>query len=135
MLEKFQPRTATGSLLAELRLNKARSGQEIVYCQGETSPSKNNDRARESSSIEGMPYLIATIGQIGLEKGQDVLAAAALAIIQRVPRRHFLLIGERTSQKDESVEFERSIHHCLRHGLDSPNTCTFWDIEKTSIPY
>ena len=54
--------------------------------------------------------LIACIGQIGLRKGQDVLAAAAPDIVTHVPNTHFLLIGERTSQKAESIEFEQTIH-------------------------
>jgi len=53
--------------------------------------------------------LIATIGQIGLRKGQEILAAAAETIARGVPDIHFLLIGERTSQKAESIEYERSI--------------------------
>ncbi len=53
--------------------------------------------------------LIACIGQIGLRKGQDILAGAAADIVKRVPTAHFLLIGERTSQKAESIEFEQSI--------------------------
>jgi len=53
--------------------------------------------------------LIATIGQIGLRKGQDVLAAAAGDIVREVPDVYFLLIGERSSTKAESVEFEQSI--------------------------
>jgi glycosyltransferase involved in cell wall biosynthesis len=53
--------------------------------------------------------LIATIGQIGLRKGQDVLAAAAPQILRRAPEVHFLVIGERSSAKAESIEFEHSI--------------------------
>ncbi len=53
--------------------------------------------------------LIACIGQIGLRKGQDILAAAAPEILKQVPTVHFLLIGERTSQKAESIEFEQTI--------------------------
>ena len=53
--------------------------------------------------------LIACIGQIGLRKGQDVLAAAAPNIVKHVPNTHFLLIGTRTSQKAESIEFEQTI--------------------------
>ena len=53
---------------------------------------------------------MACIGQIGLRKGQDVLAAAAPDIVAQVPDAHFLLIGERTSQKTESIEFEQAIH-------------------------
>ena len=54
--------------------------------------------------------LIACIGQIGLRKGQDILAASVPAIVAQIPGAQFLLIGERTSQKAESVEFERAIH-------------------------
>ena len=53
--------------------------------------------------------LIATIGQIGLRKGQDTLAAAAPEIVRAVPDAHFLLIGERSSTKAESIAFEQSI--------------------------
>ena len=53
--------------------------------------------------------LIACIGQIGLRKGQDILAAAAPDVVKHVPNAHFLLIGERTSKKPESIEFEQSI--------------------------
>jgi glycosyltransferase involved in cell wall biosynthesis len=83
----------------------------------------------------GLPenaFLIATIGQIGLRKGQDVLAEAAPEIVRAVPDSHFLLIGERTSTKVESIEFEqgilqrfnennlRSHLHCLGHRDDVP---------------
>jgi glycosyltransferase involved in cell wall biosynthesis len=53
--------------------------------------------------------LIACIGQIGLRKGQDILAAATADIVKHFPTAHFLLIGERTSQKPESIEFEQTI--------------------------
>ncbi len=55
--------------------------------------------------------LIACIGQIGLRKGQDTLAAATPDIVKHVPTAHFLLIGERTSRKAESIEFEQTIRH------------------------
>jgi len=60
----------------------------------------------------GLPInarLVATIGQIGLRKGQDTLAKAAPAIVHKVPDVHFLLIGERSSVKEESIQFERAI--------------------------
>jgi glycosyltransferase involved in cell wall biosynthesis len=53
--------------------------------------------------------LVATIGQIGLRKGQDILAAAAPAILNSHPDVHFLLIGERMSTKAESIQFEQSL--------------------------
>ena len=63
----------------------------------------------------GLPrdsMLLAIIGQIGLRKAHDVLADACALLSSRlgdVSRRlHLLVIGERFSQKPESVEFERS---------------------------
>jgi glycosyltransferase involved in cell wall biosynthesis len=53
--------------------------------------------------------LIATVGQIGLRKGTDVLIAAAQQVAADVPNAHWLIIGERTSSKDESREFEASL--------------------------
>jgi glycosyltransferase involved in cell wall biosynthesis len=54
--------------------------------------------------------LIATIGQIGLRKGADVVLAAALQVADKLPGVHWLIVGERTSAKDESIEFERLLH-------------------------
>jgi len=60
----------------------------------------------------GLPddaFLIATIGQIALRKGQDVLAEAATLAAPRMPSAHYLLVGERHSTKAESIDFERGI--------------------------
>lgn len=54
--------------------------------------------------------LIAAIGQIGLRKGQDVLLRTAARIADRTPDAHYLIIGERNSEKDESRRFERALH-------------------------
>jgi glycosyltransferase involved in cell wall biosynthesis len=54
-------------------------------------------------------FLIATIGQICLRKGQDVFAQAAVQAARQLPTAHFLVIGERYSAKPESVAFEESI--------------------------
>jgi glycosyltransferase involved in cell wall biosynthesis len=63
--------------------------------------------------------LAATIGQIGLRKGLDVLAAAVTSLASGVPNLHLLLIGERYSGKAESVEFEMRLRQDLaRDGLE-----------------
>lgn len=51
-------------------------------------------------------FLMLTIGQIGLRKGQDVLAAAAGAIAARVPRAQFIIVGQRHSSKAETIAYE-----------------------------
>lgn len=54
--------------------------------------------------------LIAVIGQIGLRKGTDVALAAALQVAEYVPDVHWLVVGERTSTKPESQDFEARLH-------------------------
>jgi glycosyltransferase involved in cell wall biosynthesis len=53
--------------------------------------------------------LIATIGQLGLRKATDVTLTAACEIARQVPDVHWLIVGERTSTKPESLEFERRL--------------------------
>lgn len=54
--------------------------------------------------------LIGAIGQIGLRKGLDVLARAATSLAPRFPAVHYLILGERWSEKLESQEFETELH-------------------------
>jgi glycosyltransferase involved in cell wall biosynthesis len=61
----------------------------------------------------GLPMnaqLIAVIGQLGLRKGTDVALAAALRVAERQSGVHWLVVGERTSNKPESRDFESSLH-------------------------
>lgn len=51
--------------------------------------------------------LAATIGQLCVRKGHDVLAEAAVTLCRQFPHLHFLVCGARFSQKQESVEYER----------------------------
>lgn len=94
---------------------------------------------RELGLPEGV-VLLATIGQIGLRKGQNILAAAAPEIVSSIPDAHFLMIGERSSIKAESIEYEESIRHsfdahdlsshlhCLGRRDDIPNLLTEIDL-------
>ena len=61
----------------------------------------------------GLPMnapLIAVIGQLGLRKGTDVALAAALQLAEHLPRVHWMIVGERTSNKPESQDFEAKLH-------------------------
>lgn len=64
---------------------------------------------RELGLPEGT-ILVGTIGQLGLRKGQDVLLQAAQRLADRLPHVHYLLIGERYSNKDESLHYEANLH-------------------------
>tara|TARA_R110002111_G_scaffold117466_2_gene179485 strand:- start:54862 stop:55983 length:1122 start_codon:yes stop_codon:yes gene_type:complete len=78
-VDRFQPRPATGLLKRELGL-----ASDTRLC--------------------------LTIGQIGLRKGQDVLAEAAKLLADEGDlSTQFLLVGERHSQKQESIEFDQGL--------------------------
>ena len=61
---------------------------------------------RRELGITRPGLLVATIGQVGLRKALDVLADAATRVRVAVD---YLVIGERYSNKDESVAFETSV--------------------------
>ncbi len=54
--------------------------------------------------------LAGTIGQISLRKGQDLLIQAARLLSERLPRLHFLIVGQRFSEKAESRRFEDDLY-------------------------
>jgi len=54
--------------------------------------------------------LVGVVGQIGLRKGQDVLLAAAASLALELPDMHLVIVGERHSQKAESVAYEADLH-------------------------
>ncbi|HWB09741.1 MAG TPA: glycosyltransferase [Pirellulales bacterium] len=61
----------------------------------------------------GLPndaVLVATIGQLVMRKGHDVLVRAAARIKDCLPNVHWLVIGERHSQKAEAVAYEAALH-------------------------
>ncbi len=54
--------------------------------------------------------LVGTIGQICLRKGQDVLLEAAAVLADELPQVHWLIVGQRWSEKPESRWFEADLH-------------------------
>lgn len=74
-------------------------------------PRDSTGRLKRELGVSDGAFLVVTIGQIGLRKGQDVLAEAAVVAARRLPNVHYLLLGQRHSAKRESVEFERNVVH------------------------
>ena len=54
-------------------------------------------------------FVILSVGQICLRKGQDVLAAAAPAIVKQIPNAHFVFAGLRSSTKAETIVYEQNL--------------------------
>jgi len=72
-------------------------------------PRRQTGDLRRELGVADDRFLVATIGQIGLRKGQDVLAEAAATLSRRLPRVDYLFVGERYSAKAESIAFERNV--------------------------
>jgi glycosyltransferase involved in cell wall biosynthesis len=60
--------------------------------------------------------LIGTIGQLVLRKGHDVLAEAAQSLAGDMPHAHYVIIGERYSQKAEAVRHEAQVRERFSQG-------------------
>jgi glycosyltransferase involved in cell wall biosynthesis len=58
--------------------------------------------------------LIGAVGQLGLRKGQDTLMSAAALLRAALPEVHYVLIGRRWSDKEESVRFEANLQDAAR---------------------
>lgn len=125
-LDEFQPRPPSGRLHAELGLlfgidpNTGSVGndgrQELAHALPVQMSKRNRGLTPPARQDMNRPArIIVTIGQIGLRKGQDVLARSASQIALQIPDVHFVLIGERSSQKQESVEFEQAIQAAFEH--------------------
>jgi glycosyltransferase involved in cell wall biosynthesis len=60
--------------------------------------------------------LCANIGQICLRKGQTLLAQAAVSLTKEFSEANYLFIGQRHSQKPESVAYENTLRLIFREG-------------------
>lgn len=67
---------------------------------------------RSELGVARRTKLIATVGQIGLRKGLD-LAAAALRQLDPTIDFRWLVVGERLSQKEESVAFDAALDDAI----------------------
>jgi glycosyltransferase involved in cell wall biosynthesis len=70
----------------------------------------------EQLGLAGEVPLIGTIGQISLRKGHDVLAAALSQLAMKKPYA-WLVIGQRSSAKEESRQFEDQLRQAAAGSL------------------
>ncbi|MFO0946681.1 MAG: glycosyltransferase family 4 protein [Planctomycetota bacterium] len=76
----------------------------------------NPPTLRKELNIGPGDLLVGCIGQWALRKGQDLFVRAAERVLQRMRACHFVLIGERYSDKEESVAFEIGLRQAARQG-------------------
>ncbi len=60
--------------------------------------------------------LIGCMGQLGLRKGTDVALQAAERLASRYPDVHWMIAGERHSQKEEAIAFESRLRQIADRG-------------------
>lgn len=73
------------------------------------SPRERSGALRREFGLPDEARLIGTIGQICLRKGQDLLPSVAEQLPCAAKQIHFCLVGERYSEKPESVEFDATL--------------------------
>jgi glycosyltransferase involved in cell wall biosynthesis len=61
--------------------------------------------------------LLLFVGQIGIRKGVDILLTAFELIAKQHPACQLLIVGQRNSQKQESVEYESQLHQTIERSL------------------
>jgi glycosyltransferase involved in cell wall biosynthesis len=95
-------------------------------------PASARGTLRRELGLHDSALLIAQIGQICLRKGQTLLARAAVTLAGEFPEVHTLFVGERHSQKQESIDYENTLRqtfheagiagrlHCLGFRDDIP---------------
>lgn len=77
-------------------------------------PTAPTGQLKRELGLNENAIVIATVGQICLRKGQALLAQAAAVLKQAYPQAHYLIVGERHSQKQESIQYEHTLRQTFR---------------------
>ncbi len=80
----------------------------------EYMPRRSNGDMHCELGLEPEAVLIGVIGQLGPRKGQDTLLSAAALLAAAFPEVHYLLVGRRWSNKEESIRFEIDLLEAAR---------------------
>jgi glycosyltransferase involved in cell wall biosynthesis len=72
-------------------------------------PRRPTGYVHEEMGLRRVAPLLATIGQIGVRKGMDLFCSAAQQVASRRPDAHFMVVGQRYSEKAEAVEFHQML--------------------------
>jgi len=104
---------AAGGLAAE-RLHVLYNGVDL----GRFRPRRRSGYLHRELGIPTDALLVGTIGQISLRKGQDLLVRAAADLADGLPEVHYLIVGRRHSQKEESRRFEADLRASASGPLD-----------------
>ena len=85
---------------------------DVIYNGVDCDEFRSREKTVALTAELGLPdsaFLVLTVGQIGLRKGHDVLAESAVRLRDSHSKLHYVIVGERNSNKQESIDFERSL--------------------------
>lgn len=82
------------------------------------TPDLQQPGLRDHLGLPPSARLVVTVGQIGLRKGHDVLVDAAIRVSADFLHVHWLVVGERYSEKPESRRFEDDLHEAAAGPLN-----------------
>lgn len=85
---------------------------QVIYNGVDTElfcPTQGDGALRRELGLKDSAVLLAHIGQICLRKGQTLLARAVVTLAEEFPNLNTVYIGERHSQKAESIAYEKTI--------------------------
>jgi glycosyltransferase involved in cell wall biosynthesis len=85
-------------------------------CLREFRPRPNTGWLHDELGLPRHARLVATIGQIGVRKGLDLLLRAAQTVVTACTDVFFLIFGERQSGKTEAIAFERQLRRTAAAG-------------------
>jgi glycosyltransferase involved in cell wall biosynthesis len=100
---------------------------EVIYNGVDSDrfrPAASTGALKRELGLGESAVLIGNIGQICLRKGQVLLARAAVRLADEFGELNTLFVGERYSQKEESVEYEEEIGRIFRQaGIEGRLFC------------
>lgn len=92
--------------LVESNVQVLHNGVDVDLFHPDAAPAGFREQICQSLAIEPQASLVLYVGQIGLRKGMACLIDAFELLRSRCPRTHLLIVGQRHSQKQESVDYE-----------------------------
>lgn len=89
------------------------NGVDLTGCR----PRPPNGYLHRELSLVPEDLLVGFIGQIGMRKGLLTLMTAARDVASAANNVHFVIVGQRYSQKQEALDYERQVRAAADDGL------------------
>lgn len=104
---------------------------DLFHPNPPTEINSNSPIKSELQIPDSAPVLLY-VGQIGMRKAVDVLVDAFMNVANQIPTAHLLIVGQRHSQKEESIEYENRIVAQIQKSKFSPQI--HWLGRRTDVP-